>query len=260
VTALLRIDGVSRRFGGYLALDNASCDIAEGNVHALIGPNGAGKTTLFNVISGVLRPTGGTLSFQGVDYTGYRPDKVLRMGIARNFQQVRLMRSLSVLENVMIGAHARIDRGLLGNAAEFLGFAVAERAARETAREVLAFVGMTGTTEMRPDALTLVDQRRLEIARALASGPRLLLLDEPAAGMNATELDELGTLLRRVQAKGLTVLLVEHHMRLVMRIADRITVLSAGRIIAAGPPQTIQRDPAVIAAYLGGQDEPALHS
>ena len=260
MTTLLRIDHVSRRFGGYIALNDASCEIVEGHVHALIGPNGAGKTTLFNIVSGVLRPTSGKLSFQGVDYTGCRPDKILTMGIARNFQQVRLVRGLSVLENVMIGAHARIDRGLIGNTAEFLGFAVAERAAREKARTMLEFVDMAGSGEMQPDDLTLVDQRRLEIARALASDPRLLLLDEPAAGMNPTELNELGALISRIQANGLTVLLVEHHMRLVMSISDRITVLSAGNIIAAGPPKVIQRDPAVIAAYLGNGDEPALSS
>jgi branched-chain amino acid transport system ATP-binding protein len=260
VTTLLHVESVTVRFGGYTALNDASCEIAEGQVHALIGPNGAGKTTLFNVVSGVLRPTSGNLSFQGVDYAGCRPDQVLAMGIARNFQQVRLVRGLSVLENVMIGAHARITRGLLGNAAEFLGFATAEKAAREKARVMLDFVGMTGKGEMQPDNLTLVDQRRLEIARALASDPRLLLLDEPAAGMNPTELDELSALIRRIRAEGLTVLLVEHHMRLVMSISDQVTVLSAGTIIAAGTPQQIQRDPAVISAYLGNGDELALHS
>src|SRR5262249_16293763 len=160
---------------------------------------------------------------------GLRPDKILTMGIARNFQQVRLVRSLSVLENVMIGAHARIDRGLLGNAAEFLGFAVAEKAAREKARAMLDFVGLAGKAAMQPDNLSGGDGGRREIARALASDPRLLLLDEPAAGMNAAELDELSALIRRIQANGLTVLLVEHHMRLVMGIADHVTVLSAGR-------------------------------
>jgi branched-chain amino acid transport system ATP-binding protein len=251
MTALLHVDGVSRRFGGYLALNNASCEIGEGQIHALIGPNGAGKTTLFNVVSGLLRPTIGKVSFKGRDYTGCKPDKVLTMGIARNFQQVRLVRGLSVVENVMIGAHARINRGIFGNAAEFFGFSVAEKAARDKARAMLDFVGMGGKANQQPDDLTLVDQRRLEIARALASDPQLLLLDEPAAGMNPTELLELSALIKRIQKQGLTVLLVEHHMRLVMSISDFITVLSAGSIIAAGPPAVIQRDPAVISAYLG---------
>ena len=251
MTALLHVDGVSRRFGGYLALNNASCEIGEGHIHALIGPNGAGKTTLFNVVSGLLRPTIGKVSFKGRDYTGLKPDRVLTMGIARNFQQVRLVRGLSVVENVMIGVHARINRGILGNTAEFFGFSKAEKAAREKARAMLEFVGMAGKSDLQPDELTLVDQRRLEIARALASDPKLLLLDEPAAGMNPTELVELSALIKRIQKQGLTVLLVEHHMRLVMSISDFITVLSAGSIIAAGPPAVIQRDPAVISAYLG---------
>jgi branched-chain amino acid transport system ATP-binding protein len=259
MTALLRVDAVSRRFGGYLALNNVSCEIAAGSVHALIGPNGAGKTTLVNIVSGMLRPNFGKVSFKGCDYTGHRPDKVLTMGIARNFQQVRLVRGLSVVENVMIGAHARINRGLLGNTAEFCGVIVAERAAREKARAMLDFVGISRKADLQPYDLTLVDQRRLEIARALASDPQLLLLDEPAAGMNPAELIELSALIRRIQAQGLTILLVEHHMRLVMSIADTITVLSAGSVIADGTPRVIQRDPAVISAYLGNSDEPALH-
>jgi branched-chain amino acid transport system ATP-binding protein len=173
------------------------------------------------------------------------------MGIARNFQHVRLMRDLSVVENVMIGAHARIDRGPLGNLAEFFGAATAERAARAKAHAMLDLVGLRGKAALQPGDLTLVDQRRLEIARALASDPELLLLDEPAAGMNPTELVELSALIQRIRARGLTILLVEHQMRLVMTIADTVTVLSAGSVIAEGPPQTIQRDPAVITAYLG---------
>jgi branched-chain amino acid transport system ATP-binding protein len=260
MTALLQVDDVSHRFGGYLALNSATCEIAAGQVHALIGPNGAGKTTLFNIVSGLLRPTSGRTTFKGQDYTGHRPDKILAMGIARNFQQVRLVRGLSVVENVMIGAHARMNRGLLGNMAEFCGSAAAERQARDNARSMLDFVGVSGKAGLQPDDLTLVNQRRLEIARALASGPELLLLDEPAAGMNPTELGELGALIGRIQARGVTVLLVEHHMQLVMAIANCITVLSAGNVIADGPPHIIQRDPAVISAYLGSGDEPAVRS
>ena len=172
MTALLQVDDVSRRFGGYLALNSVSCEVAAGEVHALIGPNGAGKTTLFNIVSGVLQPTAGKVSFKGQDYTGHRPDKVLAMGIARNFQQVRLVRGLSVVENVMIGAHARMNRGLLGNIAEFCGGAVAERRARDIARRCSISSASPRKVNLQPDDLTLVDQRRLEIARALASGPR----------------------------------------------------------------------------------------
>jgi len=260
MTPLLHVERVSRRFGGYLALNNVSCDVEAGQIHALIGPNGAGKTTLFNIISGTLKPTAGEIMFEGTKYSGLRPDRVLKLGVARNFQLVRLVRGLSVVENVMIGCHARIDRRLLGNAVEFLGLGNAEKAAREKARQMLDLVGMSEKLHMQPAELTLVDQRRLEIARALASEPRLLLLDEPAAGMNPTELDQLMGLIRRIRELGITILLVEHHIRLIMVISDIVTVLSAGSVIASGPPAAIRRDPAVIAAYLGQSDEPAVGS
>ncbi len=260
MTSILRVEEISRRFGGFLALNSVSCEVAVGTVHALIGPNGAGKTTLFNIVSGALRPTAGQVFFEGKGYTGRRPDKVLMMGIARNFQQVRLIRGLSVVENVMIGCHARISRGLFANSAEFFGFGHAESAARTKAKEMLDFVGMSSKVRIQPEELTLVDQRRLEMARALASEPRLLLLDEPAAGMNAAELRELSTLIRKIQSQGITILLVEHHMRLIMSIAENITVLSAGSVIANGPPNLIQRDPAVVSAYLGQSSEPAVRT
>lgn len=249
---VLRVEGVSKRFGGYLALDDVSCEIAAERIHALIGPNGAGKTTLFNVVSGLLPPTVGRIFFQDRDYTGRRPDLVSAMGIARNFQQVRLFPGLSLIENIAIGCHARTG-GNAWHALLRLGFFEhkAERVARAKATELLGFVGIKLRSEDLPSELTLVDQRRLEIARALASEPRLLLLDEPAAGMNASETAELGQLIRRIRSSGITVLLVEHNMRLVMNVAERITVLSAGRVIAEGSPTEIQRDETVIAAYLG---------
>jgi branched-chain amino acid transport system ATP-binding protein len=249
---LLQVASISKRFGGYLALDDVCCEIAEGAIHALIGPNGAGKTTLFNVISGTFAPTGGQVLFDGRDYTGRRPDRVLAMGIARNFQQVRLFPGLSVTENIAVGCHSRTG----GNALQTLmrlGFFEhhAEQAARAKAADLLGLVGIALKSDEQPSELTLVDQRRLEIARALASEPRLLLLDEPAAGMNPSEVAELGQLIRKIRSSGITVLLVEHNMRLVMNLAERITVLSAGRTIADGTPAEIQNDQAVIAAYLG---------
>jgi branched-chain amino acid transport system ATP-binding protein len=249
---MLRVDGVSMRFGGYLALDNVSCAIADGRIHALIGPNGAGKTTLFNVISGLLLPTAGQVYFMDRAYAGARPDRVSAMGIARNFQQVRLFPGLSVIENIAIGCHAQSGGNALTTLLR-LGFfeGRVERSARAKAMELIDLVGIALKPVDLPSELTLVDQRRLEIARALASTPRLLLLDEPAAGMNPSEIAELGALIRRIRASGITILLVEHNMRLVMNVAERITVLSAGKVIADGSPAEIQKDAGVIAAYLG---------
>ncbi len=242
MTALLQAEGVTKTFGGYTALSDVSCDVEIGSIHAFIGPNGAGKTTLFNIVSGVLRPTAGRLVYQGRDYTGSRADQVLAMGVARNFQQVRLFHGLSVVENVMVGCHARMG-GLLRDALNLVSPRPAtEIAARVRALEMLQLVGMGDRVRGSPGELTLVDQRRLEIARALASAPRVLLLDEPAAGMNPADVSELAALVRRIRTLGITILLVEHHMRFVMAIADTITVLSAGRVIARGPPVAIQRD------------------
>ncbi len=250
---LLRVIGVQKRFGGYLALNDVSCMVAAGSIHALIGPNGAGKTTLFNIISGTDRPTQGEVRFAGTGYTGRRPDRVLAMGIARNFQQVRLFPGLSVVENVMVGCHARMAGGLWRDLVRVpFRTSRSEAQARDVAAAALDLVGMTKRVAVRTADLTLVEQRRLEIGRAWASDPALLLLDEPAAGMNPLEVAELGDLILRLQGLGKTILLVEHHMRLVMRVADRITVLSAGRVIADGTPAEVRRDTGVIAAYLGG--------
>jgi ABC-type branched-subunit amino acid transport system ATPase component len=251
MTPILRIEDVSRRFGGFQALSNVTCEIAAGQIHALIGPNGAGKTTLLNVIGGGLRPTDGRLFFEKSDYTGKRPDQISTMGIARSFQHVRLVPGLSVLENVMIGCHASIDQGPFRNLLQFLGIGRAEASARDTAREMLDFVGLPVKSHARPDQMPLADQRRVEIARALASQPRLLLLDEPAAGLHPTDISSFGVLIQKIRARGITTLLVEHNMRLIMSIADTVTVLRAGAVIANGPPAAIQQDAEVISAYLG---------
>jgi branched-chain amino acid transport system ATP-binding protein len=249
---VLRIDRLAKRFGGYQALADVDLAVEAGSVHAVIGPNGAGKTTLFNVITGLLAPTAGGVSLEGRDITGWRADRVTRAGIARTFQQVRLFRGMSALENVMVGRHAR-TRG---------GFAAAlvrppfrprgqEADTRRRARELLELMGLGARAGTWAGDLTLVEQRRLEVARALASEPRVLLLDEPAGGMTPVEVEDLNQFIRKIRESGVTVVLVEHHMRLVMRVSDVVTVLDAGRVIASGPPDRVRRDPRVIAAYLG---------
>ena len=249
---VLRVDRLAKRFGGYQALAGVDLAVEAGSVHAVIGPNGAGKTTLFNVITGILPPTEGDVSLEGRDITGWRADRVTRAGIARTFQQVRLFRGMSALENVMVGRHAR-TRGGFGAALIRPPFRERgeEAETRRRAQELLELVGLAARAETSGGDLTLVEQRRLEVARALASDPRLLLLDEPAGGMTPVEVEDLNQLIRKIRESGVTVLLVEHHMRLVMRVSDVVTVLDAGRVIASGSPDTVRRDPRVIAAYLG---------
>jgi branched-chain amino acid transport system ATP-binding protein len=251
MTTILRVDDVSKRFGGFLALSNVSCEVVEGRIHALIGPNGAGKSTLMNIISGVFGPTSGNLTFAGQAYTGLRPDAIHSMGIARNFQHVRLFKGLSVLENVMIGSDAKTAGGTWSDVVDFVLPFRDRDAVSGPAQEALQFVGLGQQGNRLIDQLTLVDQRRVEIARALVSRPQLLLLDEPAGGMNPSEVQDLTAVVRRIQRAGITVLLVEHHMRFVMTLAEWITVLDAGRVIADGVPETVRRDPAVISAYIG---------
>ena len=239
--ALLELDAVSKRFGGLDANRDVSFAVEEGQIVGLIGPNGAGKTTLFNCVSGFFPPTSGSIRFAGREITGWPPERVLRAGLARTFQVVRSFAEMTVLDNVMIGAFARTNR-----AGE----------ARARAADLLAFTGLAARAHARGADLTIADKKRLELTRALATQPRLLMLDEVMAGLNPAERAHAIGLIRAIRDRGTTILLVEHVMEVVMPISDHVVVLDSGRKIAEGPPQTVVRDPDVIAAYLGEKYRP----
>jgi len=248
---VLQVTEVSKRFGGLQALRDVHLTIARGQVYGLIGPNGAGKTTFFNVITGLYPADSGTFVLDGQPYQPKDVHLVAQAGIARTFQNIRLFAEMTALENVMVARHVRTHSGLLGAIFQTREFLKEEAAITQSAQELLAYVGIEALADVKARTLSYGDQRRLEIARALATQPQLLALDEPAAGMNATEKVQLRALIDKIRQDHRTVLLIEHDVKLVMGLCDRVTVLDEGQVIAEGPPAQVQRDARVMQAYLG---------
>lgn len=248
---LLDVRGVSKHFGGIRAIEDISFSLKSGSILSIIGPNGAGKTTLFNCLTGFMRPSHGKIHFADSEISALAPDAITRLGISRTFQNIRLFSGMTVIENVMVAQHARIRTGLAGIVARTRSFHAEEKAVRETAYEYLEFIGLEAAADSPAGSLPYGAQRRLEIARALSTGASLILLDEPTAGMNPLETDAMMAIIRNIREMGKTIILIEHDMKFVMGISERIIVLDHGVKIAEGLPEAIRKDPLVIEAYLG---------
>ena len=252
---MLKLANVSKHFGGLAVLQDVSFDVPAGKVFGLIGPNGAGKTTVFNLITGLLAPSGGAIELQGQSLLGHAPHQITRRGIARTFQNIRIFKDMTLLDNVVVGMHSHLDYGVPGWLFSLPGFRAQEKRAREKAHELLGWVGLAAKAGDTADNLSYGDQRKLELARALATEPKLLLLDEPVAGMNTGEKVELMGEITNIAKRGYTIFMIEHDMRFVMGLCERIAVLNFGRIIAEGTPDEIKNNADVIEAYLGREDD-----
>jgi branched-chain amino acid transport system ATP-binding protein len=250
---LLRVENLSKEFGGVHAIEDLSFAINPGTIHSIIGPNGAGKTTLFNLITGLYTPSAGRILFEDRDIAGLRPHQLAAMGMSRTFQNLQIFHNMSAIENVMVGHHLHLDRGILPALLRLPGMVRGDRACRAYCAGLMEFVGLGRYLDAEASAVPYGALKRLEIARALAAKPKLLLLDEPAAGLNATESREIDEVIKNVAATGVTVVLVEHDMKMVMGISDHILALDYGRKLAEGTPAEVRANPEVVAAYLGAQ-------
>ncbi len=251
---MLKVNGVTLRFGGLVANNNVSIEVPDGKIIGLIGPNGAGKTTFFNIISGVYTPDEGTIEFEGQNIEGKRPHQINQIGMSRTYQVINLFKKMSVTDNVIVGMHPRMKSGFLHGMLKTPSERAEEKNAYSKAAELLEFVGLADRADERADSLSYGEQRLLEICRGLASDPKLLLLDEPAAGMNATEKMNLLKLLKKIQKRNIGILMIEHDMKLMMGIAEYLYVLNYGSLLAEGRAEEVQQNPDVIEAYLGGDE------